>query len=90
VVRLIKQTGDSLAFSGDDPAYQILEDRVAGRHGAAAGKVLQDFPQNVDQLRGAHGDPLRFTLQVLLRRVATPRVVEKIQDDLLLFETSGL
>jgi hypothetical protein len=52
--------------------------------------VLQDLPQNVDWLRRTHGDASSFVLQVLLRGLAAARVVEKIQDNLLLFETGGL
>ena len=86
---LLEQTDDALTFGGDDAADQVLEDGVARRHEAAGSQVLQHFSQNVDRLRRTHRDPPRFALQILLCGLATPLVIEKVEDDLLLLETGG-
>ena len=87
---MLEQMGNSVALSGDRPAHQVLENCVPRCHDAAGSKVLQNLPQYVNRLHRTHGDPSRLVFQVMLRGLTTAGVIEKVQDNLLLFEADGL
>jgi hypothetical protein len=65
-----------------------LHVRVARNYDTLMNQVLQDLAQNENRLRRQHRHALRFLFQICLGGGIAGPIVEQLEDDFLLFQTS--